>query len=339
MKIKHQTFIGCTVLFATCTFAQVNGFLITNTTPYPAQLTVKVLADDSAPVGCIGVRVRTFSRHIPGDNFGTDEYKEANGLTDTNGVATLAFKCITGEVDCGTRPFVGFYGNVNSKIRFTNVVSGQWQPWNPTGEIHIKRILNPIPMYARRIKESKVPVEGMPVGFDLMVGDWVAPYGKGQTPDFVFKLERKTEPAVRFSETPPFDVTLTVSFSDDGDGIQSIFVTPQNQSELQLPRRAPLDGYQPVLVKHQYKERGQKVHSNFLPGQNYFFRVRTKKDSHGKIVSALYGKTNGDFRGGLAGKITFTYYLNPETNSLNMEFDPAQNRFKKLPILEQVNLP
>jgi hypothetical protein len=42
----------------------------------------------------------------------------------------------------------------------------------------------------------------------------------------------------------------------------------------------------------------------------------------------LYGKIYGDFDADfLRGRIGFTYYLNPEPNSRNMEYDPKQNLF------------
>ncbi|MGA2279235.1 MAG: hypothetical protein ABSG80_02905 [Verrucomicrobiota bacterium] len=108
----------------------------------------------------------------------------------------------------------------------------------------------------------------------------------------------------------------------------------------QEPRQAPADGYEPVLIKHECKERIQKAYSDYREDRNYFFRVRTKKDAQGNIISVLYGKIYGDFNHAAAGgKLTFTYYLNPEPNSLDMEFDPSRNLFKKLPPLERVSAP
>lgn len=321
MKII-KIIISCLTLCGCGAFAQANWFVVTNLAPYPAQLTIKVLDDNGNSIEGITVGASTFSKHISGDNFGTDKYETVTGVTDTNGITTLAFPCITGEAAYNARPFAGFYGTVGSQnIRLTNVVAGKWQPWNPTLEIVLKQKGIQVPMYHREIREIKIPVETKPVGFDLMVGDWIAPYGKGEASDFVFTLERKPMPEVPVREIPPFDVTLTLSFSNDGDGIQSVFAPLRGVSELRLPRQAPSDGYEPVLVKHHYKERGQPAHIEFREDQNYFFRVRTKKDAQGNIISALYGKIDGDFTGGIAGKISFTYYLNPESNSRNMEYN------------------
>jgi hypothetical protein len=136
MKIISKAMIICTISSVSCAFAQISWFAITNSTEYPAQLTIKVLDEDNNPVGGIRVGASAFWKHLLGDNLGTEEDKTVMGLTDTNGVATLTFPCITGEVAYNTRPFTGFYGNVGSqKIRFTDVVAGKWQPWNPIKEI------------------------------------------------------------------------------------------------------------------------------------------------------------------------------------------------------------
>ena len=97
-------------------------------------------------------------------------------------------------------------------------------------------------------------------------------------------------------------------------------------------------------MKHQQNERGQVPHIEFRDDQNYFFRVRIKKDDRGNIFSALYGKISGDFNqedGGyvVRGWLSFTYYLNPTLNDRNMEFNSKQNLFKNLPSLEQVSTP
>jgi hypothetical protein len=71
--------------------------------------------------------------------------------------------------------------------------------------------------------------------------------------------------------------------------------------------------------------------------------VRTKKDAQGNIVSSLYGEIYGDFNAvhgsGIGSTLSFSYHLNPTPNDTNMEFDPKQDLFKKLPSLERVSAP
>jgi len=79
------------------------------------------------------------------------------------------------------------------------------------------------------------------------------------------------------------------------------------------------------------------------PSQNYFFRVRTKKDEDGNIVSAKYGKIQGgigwDIFHSSTAQLIFAYYLNSSLNSLNTEFNPKQNLIKNLPPLERISAP
>lgn len=303
------------------------------------RVTIHVVGEDGLPIANAKAGIQ-FTVGIPGGGLGNGKVVDVKGLTDTNGICVLTGNGDDASVGAAVLKD-GYYGSGGYGIEFTNALLGRWLPWNPTIEVVLLKKGVQVPMYARRVDEIKIPVEGKPVGFDLEIGDWVAPYGKGETADLLFKYESKPEPKVPIREIPPYDVTLTVSFSNDGDGIQSVFVpTRGGHSSLRLPRQAPADGYESVLIKHESEERGQKAYSDYREDQNYFFRVRTKKDAQGNIVSALYGKIYGDFNHAAAGgKLAFTYYLNPTPNDTNMEFDPSRNLFKKLPSLEQVSAP
>jgi hypothetical protein len=178
-------------------------------------------------------------------------------------------------------------------------------------------------MYAKSVNLG-MPVFDKPAGFDLMVGDWVAPYGKGTRADILFTahLDKRAQ--------LDFDYKLTVNFPNKGDGIQ-MFSTPDN-SGLRSPYEAPDNGYQPEVVR-QNNERPDKIlkYDN-NPNGNYFFRVRTMLDENGNVKSALYGKIYGDF-------MKFKYYLNPTPNSRNMEFDPKHSLLGGLKSTEQVTAP
>jgi hypothetical protein len=71
--------------------------------------------------------------------------------------------------------------------------------------------------------------------------------------------------------------------------------------------------------------------TNSPPDANFFFRVRAKVDEKGGVTQALYGKLIGPvsifIHGTNNAKLEFKYYLNPEPNSRNMEYDPKQNLF------------
>jgi hypothetical protein len=202
-----------------------------------------------------------------------------------------------------------------------------YDPSHVTLPIGLKRIGNPVAMYARHRPKLNVPLVSTPVGYDLIAGDWVTPYGKGTTPDMLFAIDRQATSSA--SE-------LMVTFSNEGDGIQAVMANPTEGSALRLPRSAPENGYQSMLNLDLSAGR-QSVARN----QNYFFRIRTMR-RNGEIVSAMYGKIHGaidfDVINAKTAVVLFTYYLNPN-GTRNVEFDPNKNLFKDLPAMEQVRDP
>ena len=106
-----------------------------------------------------------------------------------------------------------------------------------------------------------------------------------------------------------------------------------------MPATASENGYVANLVKRVAQEQDKPASSSIEEDANYFFRVRTKKDEAGRIISAVYGKIYGDFSGFEYGKLTFMYYLNLTPNDRNVEFDPTKNLFENLSSLEEVRVP
>ena len=321
------------------------GLLAQNPSNRPqAQITFRVQTDENQPVAGAKVEVATFDHHEPGELFGTDVNATTAGITDGNGMVTLSMPSLNGNFAYGADER-GYYRTQGDYYNFKRTEGNKWQPWNPTIDLVLKPIVNPIPMYARQMGELpealSAPVLNAPVGFDLRAADWVAPYGKGSVGDLIFTV---TQSVPFTNANQPFDVTATVSFSNTGDGIQSVRAPINKGSELRLPRYAPQDGYQATLMKEVKRPaRGQPIDSGTQEDQNYFFRVRTVVDENGKIKSALYGKIIGDivvdpFHSKTA-LIQFSYCLNPNPNDRNMEFDPKKNLFEQLSPLVQVRAP
>lgn len=230
-----------------------------------------------------------------------------------------------------------FYPSGLGAPNLVDVVNGRWQPWNPTVKVVLRKIEKPVVMYARSLRELNIPEIQKPCGFDLEVGDWLAPYGKGKVADFIMTLQREYE------NRNKFNVSVAISFSNPLDGIQEVKLPKEWQcSEFEWPRLAPETGYQPELSAQFGTEPGKGFLDTASDNQAYFFRVRTV-EQNGKIVSALYGKIKGGIS--LEGRetktcsVAFTYYLNPTSLDRNMEFDLKRNLFTNLPNLEQPRLP
>jgi hypothetical protein len=305
-------------------------------------ITVRVTNESGSPITNAVVQAGFATAIKPGWGWGAGQPNTVKSLSDTNGICVLHGNGNGGSVGIGVRKD-GYYGSGGYLVVFTTLVGSvnkKWQPWNPTVNVILKPIGNPIPMYVKSFGDRSIPGRGEPIGFDLMAGDWVVPHGKGKTSDFVLQYIVQFEGTVetRYGSVKTADRTLIIAFSNEGDGVKAVQIPLQGGSALRLPPLASENGYTTNVVKRVVKDQNG-LHSDIRDDQNYFFRVRTMKDDKDNIVSALYGKIYGDFQFDERGRVTFTYYLNPTPNDRNVEFDPAKNLFTKLLSREEVREP
>jgi hypothetical protein len=194
------------------------------------------------------------------------------------------------------------------------IEKGKWQPWNPTIRVVLKRIRNPVPMFAKRLWRTGLPKRDVLVAYDLELGDWVVPHGKGKIPDMIFVG------TLREGGDRVYEWKLKLTFSNPGDGIQRFIPEPDN-IVFRSPYEAPGEGYLPEWNLWRTRQ-GPEVReqNNYQEKGGYFFRVRTVLDSEGRVVKAMYGEIYGDF-------FAMVYYLNPD-GTRNMEYDSKRNLLK-----------
>jgi hypothetical protein len=311
------------VLANSCAFGQTPA-LPDQFGPHKWTATVKVIGEDGNPV--VGADVAV-SYTVPTKPNSSDQtYGEVKGLTDTNGMFSASHT--DSSWDLGV--VVGKSGYYTTHWGHPFYFDDKRR--NPSFTLLLKQIGRPIALYAKK-EEVKMPKENEPVGFDLLIGDWVAPYGEGKTVDMLFTVHRK------ITNPTEFDADLELTFPNQDDGIVVVPPAPVTGSPLLMPRTAPDIGYQSTLKwsYHNFAE-------TFEPGSGYFFRVRTVVDANGSLKSSLYGKIQGEIRFLVGTKapsaaIAFNYYLNPTPNDQNLEFDPTQNLFKSLAPGEKITVP
>lgn len=301
-----------------------------------ARVTARVLDENGNPLSGAIVSL-SFSEPRSGSST-----VKKRGLTDTNGeffgegnsdgvLGTLCTKD-------------GYYLGMVPIPVFKNAVDKRWQPWGATYTSVLRKIENPIPVYARKVF-LHMPQVGKPCGYDLKEGDWVSPWGKGLVPDFVFTMN------CNYTNFNHSDVSMKLTFSNPLDGIQPANLPKEYAySTFIWDRQAPETGYvDSYEMEFGLPDKGFRIPSapqlrsiEDVEAQKFYIRVRTVV-KEGQIVSALYGKlSQGFFIGAMSPtnvNVRTCYYLNPKPLDRNMEFDLKQNLFKSLKFTEQPRKP
>ncbi len=282
------------------------------------KVTLRVVDSKGSPVG---------QAHLSLGFFPTDTYAKVDGRegqTDNDGLFVVEGKTVA-DMTYGVKK-EGHYGTTGRYWFYRQgeecVVSGRWQPWNPTVTVVLKECRKPAPMYAKQVYIA-IPVQSTPIGFDLEKGDWVAPHGQGVTADLVIRY------AATYDAPPVFSKRLEMAFSSAQDGVQALPL--DRTSEFVSAYAAPENGYAPRLVLEHERTRAEIIRNQDIGDDRYLvFRVRTATDKDGTITGTCYGKIYGPINYGQMGethRLMFSYYFNPTVNDPNLEFDPSRNLF------------
>ena len=283
-----------------------------------AKVTLRIIDSRGAPVPEADIQMAFF----PQDSYETA--KITKGLTDKDGLFVASGKTVD---DISFTAMKTNYYVTSRKFHFywrgtECVKDGHWQPWNPTLEVVLKEKRKPIPMIAKKV-ESKFPNAVPSMGFDFLVGDWVAPHGKGVTADMLYIYEEDR------TDKNNVDLKLTLAFPGSGNGCY--MRKKEKFSTLMSDYEARLDNYSSNIVSRVYKQNGAYVYEDQITDDDYLvYRVRSSCDEKGNVVSAHYGKIYGPLEAprDLSRIIKVVSYFNPTPNDRNLEFDGKNNLLK-----------
>jgi hypothetical protein len=274
--------------------------------------------------------------------------------TDSCGMCVLEGRTNVGHISCEVvNPPSGYYGAYGGDFKYNRKsILGVWQPDNLVVTVRLQRVENPIPLFVKKasLKNLKDGIGGFDgtnsvVRFDLMKGDWLPPYGKGEVADVEFRStvkitdkERKFRYATRRVEDVLFyDLGTVISMCSKEDAL-STFEIEKNagikirkaQENLVSSEIVNNRGMRKIINPKFRNEWHCEYYSNFKESNCYQFRIRSKYDEKGDLKEAYYGKIYGDFeiegddKKGLT-RISFLYYLNPNPLDRNLEWDMKNN--------------
>ena len=289
------------------------------------KVTLQVVDDAGAVVA--GARVAT--HFSPRDALGEK-------FTGDDGEATFSGNPLFGDMSYavskeGYYPTSGYYSF--ETVPGAHQRLGRWLPWNATNTVVLKRRMNPIEGAGRAASWRNVggvcPKAGEWFGFDLVVGDWLAPLGQGTIPDVSFCFEpgeerTKTVPTahgpVELRETP---CQLRVVFAGEGNG----YVRRKKDvwSHFWFDYLAPQAGYEHELCfRAGEHEDFRSIGPDFGERDYLIVRIRTQFDEKGNVEHARYGILSGPIRSNWSDKGTLgemKYWLNPSDTDPNLEQD------------------
>lgn len=266
--------------------------------------------------------------------------------------------CIKGKTNCGRvacwipQPPEGYYSGGGWGYRFKKRnFFGVWQPDNLVVTLRLDRVVKPIPLFVKRVELTnfRKGIGGFDgtnsvVRFDLMKGDWLAPYGKGETADLEFKSTLVIKDKAWFMMEPrKYDwmyfynlgTTAKCLNSDDGFAV----VKPNLHAGIKIRcADMPFKTRELSLInigrKKKYHRNGEdwscENYKDNYSDRVISFRIRSRYDEKGNLKEAYYGKIYGDFeiqgdeKRGITS-ISFLYYLNPTSLDRNLEWDMKTN--------------
>lgn len=272
-----------------------------------------------------------------------------DGFTDTNGIFMAKGETVLGVYARFTCD--GYYPTtVKQTIEYTRKANGKGYEridrWDRDIPVLLKRIRNPISMLVKGIQNVEIRkksedkmghyVLNSVVGYDLLRGDMLPPYGRGMLNDLEFDWKMTISATNKVGRAIDYDTLCEIRLTNTVDGICR--GPPDGAENGQLGSAyisayvAPADGYTNAITFYR-NVHGTSAESNDDQHYLYYFRIRTQTNEMGQVTNALYGKIQGKING------LFTYYLNPTPNDRNVEFDPKRNLFKDLKSTEQVREP
>ena len=172
------------------------------------------------------------------------------------------------------------------------------------------------------------------IGFDLEIGDWVEPDGKGKSSDMLLTATGQ------FTDYQNYDFNVSVVFPGDENGMCEFFAKYQQPdympdeplSVLIPPKIAPESGYTNQFNVSIHNSPDIKPGGLYKSKRNTIFKTRTSFDDDTGKTLANYSWTTGgiyvDISNRTEGtfKLNFSYYYNPDPHSRSLEPKEITNR-------------
>lgn len=250
---------------------------------------------------------------------------DVSALTDDSGRCIVSGRTDGHEVVFRVEK-EGYYRSRNS-VRLTmqneihDVRFDCWQPYGDNLAILVRERRNPLSV--NDVKDGKpyehaIPQEDSWYGFDLMVGDWISPFGKGTVADLNVRIRSDVLGSMR---NKGIEMDVEIVGADNGCYYENL----RPNSEFKFSYVADVENAykNEILNFHRYRLKGGFYDEvDPIKGREMVARIRTRKDAEGKVVFCHYVRILGvGMARTFTNETTFSidYRLNLTPNDPNLE--------------------
>lgn len=293
---------------------------------------VTVTDNNGIAVSNAVVRLGFSSGHIVFARGTSHHYEEK---TDVHGKAEIRFNCKSSQFGWSVQAD-GYYRSGPHKetlmVEVTPIppifYTVTMLEHEKEGKVTLWKRINPQPMYSYKLSEAvdftrKVPLKNGRYGFDLKLGAWLPPLGKGEIADFYYVRnigdEAMPDGSVAWLE---FDAGCGVYFGKQ-TGCREFPSTYCANTNAVFRNRLPF-----MFVKKDSTDKRIDWRDIATSDEYMVLRTRVKLDPDGKVIEANYSKILGPFRFGYAVESPCVVF-NHRVNDSNLESDCRRNMLKQ----------
>ena len=268
------------------------------------------------------VKITTLKKRTLNPHLNPSDYLTVFASADTNGLVSAKIdmeSCsLTYWLSAG-----GYYNCPSRKVLYRilsqDLFSLRLAEHEKKESVVMRRVRNPIPMYAFGIWDVKLPDEKGVYGFDMKLGDLVAPFGVGQVADFHIRKD--------FCQYPR---TTKSALFFKGKGNGGYKTRAFDESAFRSPYTADTNANFNTEFRYALSaEQGWDSEvCDVGEDECLILRTRCRFNENGNLSSCHYSKIYGKID--IFDRLHFrAYAFNPTPNDPNLEFDVNRNLFKK----------
>lgn len=291
-------------------------------------VTLKVNVHDESghPVTNAIIKIETLKKLFMGAGSKPSDFRTITAHADSNGVVSVKFDVVSTDSTYRLSAdgyYQTPYHDIYYKMKKDHLFYVELAEHEKEESVVMRKIRNPIPMFGYGPPSwlgTKLPLHGE-YGFDMVVGDFLSPHGKGEVADFY--ILKNYDERTRTGKS-------ALLFKGRGNGAYKIKAF--TDSRFRSCYAADTNAVFETEFRHEYvtleNRSGWREVCDVDEDECLILRTRCQYNEKGELVSCHYSKIYGKIE--IRSYLNFrAYAFNPTPNDTNLEFDTRKNLLKR----------